>query len=598
MNEIQVYEGAPPPMALSDVKAQVNLIQQIMREVMQADQHYGIIPGTSGKPSLLKPGAEKLIMTFRLVPDVEELVIDLPNEHREYRVKVRITTQNGIFLGSGVGSCTTMEGKYRYRTGPSELTNKPVPKEYWDLRKEYPAKAQASIGGKGYTTKKNDTGAWVIAIQGDKIEHENPADYYNCVTPETKILTHDLRWIPAGEIETGDILIGVGEEMTDQYSRNLATGEATVYGRREDTVYELNMDDGRTVRSNGEHRWLVKKVGLKGTEWVSTEAIYREMIERSGRPRHWSIMSLCSPWEEDRTKESGYLAGLFDADGSLGTSQIQVLFSQQDNLVLSRMEAGLEAREYIFTKSRCKTSAELERCNSKEQVYGLGIRGGFPEQMRLLGSIRPPRLLDRWLTLIDLGQRRLEGRGSGAGSPARIKTIERIGTEEIVMLGTSCGTYIAEGLVAHNTCLKMAKKRALVDACLTVTAASDIFTQDIDDMPEEIPGAAAAQSATAKPPIQQPAAKKDNGKPQLLTAQGMIEEVSVKEGTGQKGPWKKYGVKIGDAWFGTFDTKIGDMAMFEKGHDVAVSFTSDGRFNSIVELVPFMEVPENEQAAS
>ena len=45
MNEIQVYEGAPPPMALSDVKAQVNLIQQIMREVMQADQHYGVIPG-------------------------------------------------------------------------------------------------------------------------------------------------------------------------------------------------------------------------------------------------------------------------------------------------------------------------------------------------------------------------------------------------------------------------------------------------------------------------------------------------------------------------------------------------------------------------
>ncbi|MGO1367853.1 MAG: hypothetical protein ACTHVE_06855 [Senegalia sp. (in: firmicutes)] len=33
-----------------------------------------------------------------------------------------------------------------------------------------------------------------------------------------------------------------------------------------------------------------------------------------------------------------------------------------------------------------------------------------------------------------------------------------------------------------NTCLKMAKKRALVDATLTVASLSDIFTQDMEDM--------------------------------------------------------------------------------------------------------------------
>ena len=35
----------------------------------------------------------------------------------------------------------------------------------------------------------------------------------------------------------------------------------------------------------------------------------------------------------------------------------------------------------------------------------------------------------------------------------------------------------------ENTILKMAKKRALVDATLTVTAASDIFAQDLEDLP-------------------------------------------------------------------------------------------------------------------
>lgn len=37
-----------------------------------------------------------------------------------------------------------------------------------------------------------------------------------------------------------------------------------------------------------------------------------------------------------------------------------------------------------------------------------------------------------------------------------------------------------------NTVLKMAKKRAQVDLTLTATAASDIFTQDIEDLPEEL----------------------------------------------------------------------------------------------------------------
>lgn len=62
-----------------------------------------------------------------------------------------------------------------------------------------------------------------------------------------------------------------------------------------------------------------------------------------------------------------------------------------------------------------------------------------------------------------------------------------------------------------NTILKMAKKRAQVDAVITATAASDIFTQDIEDLPEEIvaeivssnrasPGAAAVQQTIKESP--------------------------------------------------------------------------------------------------
>ncbi|MGL4462932.1 MAG: hypothetical protein ACRC1K_12350, partial [Planctomycetia bacterium] len=48
----------------------------------------------------------------------------------------------------------------------------------------------------------------------------------------------------------------------------------------------------------------------------------------------------------------------------------------------------------------------------------------------------------------------------------------------------------------YNTVLKMSKKRALVDAVLTATAASDIFTQDLEDLGDR---AAATAPTTAAP---------------------------------------------------------------------------------------------------
>lgn len=50
-----------------------------------------------------------------------------------------------------------------------------------------------------------------------------------------------------------------------------------------------------------------------------------------------------------------------------------------------------------------------------------------------------------------------------------------------------------------NTVLKMAKKRSLVDGALTVTAASRVFTQDVEDMPEELRDGQPKQSQRAAP---------------------------------------------------------------------------------------------------
>lgn len=97
----------------ADVRAQVNLMQDVMQEVMKDGTHYGTIPGTKSK-SLYKAGAEKLMATFRLAgdPEVEDLG---GNGEIHYRVKVRLTSASGQFIGAGVGECSSQEDKYAWR---------------------------------------------------------------------------------------------------------------------------------------------------------------------------------------------------------------------------------------------------------------------------------------------------------------------------------------------------------------------------------------------------------------------------------------------------------------------------------------------------
>lgn len=203
---------------LSEIKAQVNLIQHVMKEIMKENEHYGIIPGCGKKATLLKPGAEKIMMAFRLSNDTEIERIELPREHREYSVKCTLYSPEGQRLGTGVGSCTTMEGKFRFRVGGGEVTEIPVTKAYWDAKKEDIGKANkilktianaAGLDGDKFGTKKNEAGQWVITtFSGERIEHDNPADYYNtCLKMAKKraLVDATLTTTAASDIFTQDI---------------------------------------------------------------------------------------------------------------------------------------------------------------------------------------------------------------------------------------------------------------------------------------------------------------------------------------------------------------------------------------------------------
>jgi hypothetical protein len=113
------------PLEVNDVLAVVRRVGIIMREVMIEGTHYGLVPGCGDKPCLLKPGAEKLSMTFRLLPRYEVTMTDLGNGHREYSIVCILEGPDGDFRGQGIGSCSTLEKKYRYRKSGNERVENP-----------------------------------------------------------------------------------------------------------------------------------------------------------------------------------------------------------------------------------------------------------------------------------------------------------------------------------------------------------------------------------------------------------------------------------------------------------------------------------------
>ena len=98
----------------AEFRAQVTRIQEVMKEIMQKDQHFGVIPGTQ-KPTLYKAGSEVLLSTFRIAVDPEVVDLSTPDEIR-YRIIARgVHMGTGVTVGAGVGEASSNEEKYKWR---------------------------------------------------------------------------------------------------------------------------------------------------------------------------------------------------------------------------------------------------------------------------------------------------------------------------------------------------------------------------------------------------------------------------------------------------------------------------------------------------
>ena len=182
-NELATTTAAPLAVStgydivpVEQIKRQTEQVKALMASCMEDGMHYGKIPGCGSKPTLLQPGAQKITLMFGTADTYGIAREDLPNGHREYTVTCRLVSKStGCVQGSGVGLCSTMEKKYRYRNvSDFEITDEPIPQDAKERKQEYRKQ--------GYGMKKVD-GMWCWVKYNDSAQQENPdiADTYNTV---------------------------------------------------------------------------------------------------------------------------------------------------------------------------------------------------------------------------------------------------------------------------------------------------------------------------------------------------------------------------------------------------------------------------------
>lgn len=238
-----------------------------------------------------------------------------------------------------------------------------------------------------------------------------------CVDPATRVLLSDMTWRAAELLQEGDQVVAF-DEKTEGKHRKFRCSTVLAADPVHLPSLRLTMTDGRQVTCSKEHRWLV--LSGNNLRWKRADLL------KEGD----ALLSFGKPWQTEMTRDAGWLAGIFDGEGHVNTHQLGV--SQREGPVLQKVRDALLERGY----DACNST------NKHDDVYTLYVNGGWAGRMRFLGEIRPERLVAKmpWEE-VDIG----------VCQKVRVIRIQDVGTQDLIALSTEHKTFVAEGLLSHNS---------------------------------------------------------------------------------------------------------------------------------------------------
>ncbi len=261
---------------------------------------------------------------------------------------------------------------------------------------------------------------------------------FYCVTPETRIVTADLQWKPAGDLRVGDHLIGFDEDkgIGRRDRRCLRPSVVTHHQPIKRRVYRLVLSDESELWCSAEHPWLVSTKISRNQAWRTAAELAAAVA--AGRRRY--LLRFLKPWLPRTDYMAGWLAGIFDGEGSVSTRNrtVSISFAQNPGPVLDRTLVALRDHGFSFAAAK----------NPHSRVVNVVLRGGWQEQLRFLGTFRPLRLGARFTEHFAAGA---FARQFPSIEMLEIKRAIDEGTREVAGIETSTHTYLAEGFGAHNS---------------------------------------------------------------------------------------------------------------------------------------------------
>jgi hypothetical protein len=267
--------------------------------------------------------------------------------------------------------------------------------------------------------------------------------YVACPAPEVRILKADLTWVRADTLKAGDELIAFDEEGPQRKYRTSVVNSCPIISKPR---YRVTTEQGSLIVSVG-HPFLVKRSTGRWHEWKVVESL------KKGD----KLASVGDTWETDESRDGGYLAGQYDAEGSLnfstnqhGSLSFRVCWGQVIGALSEKVSDLLRARGYkiaAFNKKPVmgRIGKGVGKLGPHQPQISFTVNGGKWENLRLLGSLRPSRLL---------GDKRLRTAWEGnrlCPKYTNVLSVEYLGEGEVVALDTTTKTFIGEGLLQHNT---------------------------------------------------------------------------------------------------------------------------------------------------